>query len=259
MVQMTPHMNNFRINTKPRQTAVTGLAAVGFVALVVAGMWLAVYSARFVPTVVNGTGSAAVYLGSLLIPNKPSLSVVPTPTASTTISFGEASSTVSSTSTNLQKKTSTPSSKQNWTPGAPIVISNGTNNPSVSNYYGLPDLAVTIESVGYMSGDTIIATTTIPNSTQKIGVKFLVTNVGTNISGQWTMNISIPSGGNPVSQTFTQESLSPGQPSEYVVHFTNIYPGANHLITIAIDPDHKIKESATDNNTASSYVTILGS
>ena len=39
----------------------------GFVILVGAGIWLAVYSTRYVPTVVNRISAAAVYFGSLFL------------------------------------------------------------------------------------------------------------------------------------------------------------------------------------------------
>lgn len=54
-----------RTDTPIRRMVANGAAVVGFVSLVIAGMWLAVYSTRFVPTVVNGAGAAAVYLGSI--------------------------------------------------------------------------------------------------------------------------------------------------------------------------------------------------
>ena len=87
-------------------------------------------------------------------------------------------------------------------------------------------------------------------------MKFRVTNVGTNVSGQWTMNIALSSGNNPINQTFTQASLAPGQPSEYVVHFANAAPGAN-TVNIIIDPNHQLNESNTNNDSISATVTTL--
>lgn len=257
-------MNTDQSITSVRQTAINGLAVVGFIALVIAGIWLAIYSTRYVPSVVGRFGSAAVYLGSVFTPaERPTLSVVQNPTASMTISFGEASSTIS---TSVDSTPSAPKKPvaTNWTPGTPVTVTNGTvSAPVAPNYSGRPDLAVAIESVGYittfsgMAGD-IVATTTIPAHTQ-IAVKFRVTNIGTNVSGPWTMNIAIPSGGTSASQTFSQDSLVPTQPSEYIAHFDNISPGTGYVITIHIDPNRQLTESNTANNSATSTsLTVLG-
>lgn len=238
----------------------TGLAVVGFIALVATGIWLAVYSTRYVPTVVNRVSVAAVYLGSVFTPAPPaSLSVVPT---ATTISFGEASSTILTSATSTQ--TSIKSMKQNWTPGTPVAVTNGTttpNTPVIPHYSGLSDLSIAIENVGYevvVGDNNIVATTTIPAHTQ-IAIKFRVINVGTNVSGPWTMNVSIPSGGTSASQTFSQDSLVPTQPSEYIARFNNISPGTGYVINVTIDPNHQLSESRTINNVATSTsLTVLG-
>ena len=78
----------FNESATSREAAVTTLAVVGFLALIAAGMWLAVYSARFVPGALSRIDSAAVELSSLFSPAPTSLAIVP-PTASTTISFGD--------------------------------------------------------------------------------------------------------------------------------------------------------------------------
>jgi hypothetical protein len=250
-------MTFFESNTSSRQSAINGLAVVGFIALVVAGLSLAVYSTRFVPTAVNRVGAAAVYLGSLFVPTTlaPSFSVVPTPP---TLFFSEASSTASAPATSTPKKSVAPIA---WTPGTPVTVSNGTTSSSASAsatlyYYGQPDLTVIIESIGYMVGDTVVATTTIPAHAQ-IGVKFRVTNIGTNVTGLWAMNIAIPSVGSSASQTFFQDSLVPSQPSEYVVRFDNVASGADRSIIITLDSNHQLKEPNIDNNSISAKVTIL--
>src|SRR5512146_3049812 len=73
--------------TPARQATMNGLAVAGFVALIALGLFSAAYIGRFAPDVVNGIGSAAVYLGSVFTPTSDSSPLV-TPTASTTISFG---------------------------------------------------------------------------------------------------------------------------------------------------------------------------
>ncbi|MCX6786468.1 MAG: hypothetical protein NTU85_01455 [Candidatus Kaiserbacteria bacterium] len=243
-------MNNFQTISRPRRTAVNGLAVVGFFALVVAGMWLAIYSTRFVPIIVNRTGAAVVYVGSVFASTFKNSAPTVSTTMPSVIYFGEASSTDSTIATSTPVKT-TSISKQYWTPGTSITIADG---PAIQNYYGSPDLAIIIETIGYSSGNAIVSATTIPVNTP-IAVKFLVKNVGTNVSGQWAMNIS---GSNSANKSFTQASLAPGQPSEYIVHFANNTPGT-HTITITIDPNRQLQspESNTNNNSISATVTTL--
>lgn len=250
-----------------RRTVVNTLAIVGFVALIGASMWLAIYSTRYVPSVVTRLGSAAVYLGSVFTPSpEPTLSVVPAPTASSTIiSFGEASSTISTNvSSTTSKVTTTNQSRTsvtNWTPGTPVDITNGaisSSLPASTNYYGSPDLEVKIETVGYTVPDgSIVATTVIPAYTQG-AVKFRVTNIGTNVSGPWTMHVIAP--GTTLEQTMGPlVPAGPGiPPNEYVAYFINVAPGTDRPIIITVD-SNQITESNILNNAASTAVTILGS
>ena len=61
-------MDTDQFITPARQAIINGLAVFGFIALIATGIWLAVYSTRFVPAVVSRVGGAAVYLGSVLTP-----------------------------------------------------------------------------------------------------------------------------------------------------------------------------------------------
>ena len=173
-------MNPDQPITQIHKVAINSLAVVGFVALVIAGIWLAVYSTRFVPTIVNRIGGAAVYLGSVFNPaDEPVLSVVPTPTASTTISFGTSSSTVSTPTTPARTNPikTTAGERTNST----YQIGGATTTRALS---GLPDLVVNIDAVGYLASttaDSFVATSTM-QSNNRPAVKFTIKNVGTNAS-----------------------------------------------------------------------------
>lgn len=259
-------MEIFENSSPARRAAWNGFAVIGFVTLIVAGIWLAIYSARYVPDTVNGIGAAAVSLSSAFVPKPetPATLLVVPEDASTTLPA------VSATTTSLPSRTpvqTTPAAprKPHWTPGTPVVVggSTATTTPPAPHYYGLPDLAVALETVGYVpatatSSDAIVASTTIPAGTQ-IAVKFRVTNIGTNVSGPWTVAISASSNGTIINQTFSQNSLVPGQPSEYIARLGNITPGAGRSITITIDPNHQLTESNTANNVVTTSVTVLGS
>lgn len=235
-----------------RQTAIHTLAIVGFVALIGASMWLAVYSTRYVPGVVNRLGAAAVFLGSVFVPAPaPALSVVPTPTASTTIPFGEAATT-SSAKTPAKKIVPTAGQKTDTT----YQIS-GTTTPAVLS--GLPDLTVTINAVGYLattSADSFVASSTVPAGSRP-AVNFTIRNIGSNVAGAWRFSASIPTQTSYIYQSQPQQPLNPGDSIEYTLGFDQAIAGADKEISITANFDHAITETSTNNNSASAKVTIL--
>ena len=248
-------MDTEKIKASARQAGIYGLAVVGFITLVMLGASLAVYMTRFAPRMADRIGAAAVSLSEIFVPASPTLSVVPTTPPA--LFFGTPTPETTLTPT----PPPAPSMQPNWTAGTPSIVTNGTTAPSIpvtASYSGLPDLAVEIETVGYTAADgNIIATTTIPIHMQ-IAVKFKVTNIGTNVSGLWSMNISIPSDGMPKQQSFNIDSLVPTEPRGFIASFGNITPGYNRTIMITIDPNHQITESSIANNIATTSVTVLG-
>lgn len=243
-------MNSSENNSHTRQSAINGLAIIGFIALIATGLWLAVYSTRFVPAVVNRAGSAAVYLGSLFTrAPEPILSVVPTPTASSTISFGQASST-----TPVKPVVTVPGIKTNTS-----YQINGATSTSV--FFGLPDLVTYIDDVGYLStasADSFIASSTVPAGGRP-AFKFTIQNIGTNVTGAWRFSASIPTQTAYIYQSQPQQSLNPGDSIEYVLGFDQAKTSANQTISVTANFDHAVGESNTNNNSASAKVTILGS
>lgn len=242
-------------SVRNRTAALYGLAGVGFIALVGAGIWLAVYASRYVPTVVDELAAATVSLTQLFSGNSSSTS--PSTNASTTPAQNPPAVATTTTAAPPVRK---PSSAGSWKPGTPVSLGGGSATSSTPVYYGLPDLAVTLEAVGYFSGtstDSIIATTTIPAHAQ-VALKFKVINLGTNVSGPWSVRISVPSG-EPLNQTFTQTSLLPGQPSEYVARIGNLAPGAGTTVSVTVDPDRLVQDSNRANNAATTTITVLGS
>lgn len=249
-------MNGNQFNPSNREAAVTGLAVVGFIALVAAGMWLAVYSARYMPTIATRIGAAAVSLGSVFgSDNTPSLSVIPT--ASTTIPFGNGTSTAATTT---PAAPSTPVSHPS-NPSAGTKTSTTTATGGTGYLYGQPDLIVTINAVGYLtssSTDSFVAATTIPHGMTP-AVRFTVKNVGTNVAGSWRFSASLPTTSNPIYQSIPQQSLNPGDYIDFTLGFTQPTAGSNETISVTADYDHSVGESNENNNSTTASITILGS
>lgn len=255
-------MNTYLNNVQTRQTAINGLAVVGFVALIAFGIWLAVYSTRFVPSVVNGIGSAAVYLGSVFVPStKPSLSVVTTDTASTTIYFGNANSTIQ---TDVTTDPNTPVREKivPMTAGTSTSntyqISGATTTVALS---GLPDFITNITAVGYLaatSTESFVSTSTVPSG-GRAAIKFTIKNIGTNKTGSWRFSVSIPTQTSYIFQSQYQQSLAPGESIDYTLGFDQATAGSGKMISVTANFDRAIGESNTNNNSASVQLTILGS
>jgi subtilase family serine protease len=250
--------------TPARRAFVTSLAVVGFIALVVLGLWLAVYLARSLSGE-GGLGAVADYIGAMFTPRTdPALSVVPT--ASTTISFGESTTTdasagtgATSTATTTAKKTvaaTYPTYYRTATTTYPVT--GATRVRTTPTYTGNPDLIVTIVSVGYInsSGD-FVASSTIDDSDDLAAV-ILVTNIGTNKSGPWDIKVSVPTSSDATfTRTETMASLEPSQPVTIDLKLTKGTPrtGTNDII-VTVDPDNDIVESKETNNAATKSITV---
>ncbi len=250
-------MNETPQSAPNRAAAIHTLAVVGFVALIGAGMWLAVYSTRYVPGVVGRIGTAAVYLGSVLTPAPPaSLSVVPTPVASTTIPFGESSPTTTPKTASVEPKTIATTAGQKTTTTTQI---SGAATPNALS--GLPDLVVSIKTVGYLSStstDSFVASQTVPAGNRP-AISFSIKNIGTNATGAWRFSASIPTTLTPIYQSVPQQSLNPGDYIDYTLGFDQANRGTDQVISVTANFDRAVTESNSNNNSASAKVTILGS
>lgn len=252
-------MDSTETYSDTRQAALTGLAVVGFVALVSAGIWLAVYSSRYIPVAVNRVGAAAVYLGSLFTPAPgPGLSVIPN--ATTTLPFGGATSTPTTTPTKTQPKTHTPTPVQttagNETSG---VFPIGTSTPASPTLYGLPDLSVTVDAIGYLSttsATSFIRSSTVPHGSRP-AITFTVKNVGTNVSKVWNFTAQIPTQTAYVYTSPNQQALNPGDSIQYTLGFDQATPGSAQKISIHVNPNGS--DANATNNDISATLTILGS
>ncbi len=228
-------MNEFGTDHPSRQTAFYALAILGFIAMVSLGVWLAVYSAQFVPTAMTRLGAAAVSLSEIFnrAPVTPGTTATTTPPTGTPVAPSQ------------------PVAGQQTNEIVPI----GGGVPSAP--YGLPDLIVTIEAVGYLttaSTESFVNNTTVPSGFRP-AVKFTVKNVGTNIASAWRFSAIIPSPVNSLYISNLQQQLGPGDYVEYTLGFDQPNRGEQTL-TVAANYDRTVGESNTNNNNASAKLTI---
>lgn len=250
---MQPNQNTTS-ETSSRDAAMTALAAVGFLALVAFGIYLAVYSARFVPGAISRLDAAAVSLSSIFTPAASStLAVIPGDTSTTTISFGDGATTTTPVTTPT-KPVTIPTQPGSETSGTYPI---GGTAPT-GGYYGLADLTVSINQVGYLttnSADSFVAATIVPHG-YRPAVKFTVKNIGTNVAGAWRFSATIPTTVGFLYNSNPQQALNPGDSIDFTMGFDQATIGANEPITLKVNYDNAIAESNTGNDTITANVTV---
>ena len=256
--------------TPARQAATTGLAVVGFIALVVLGIWLAIALARYVPSVFDG--SLGAYVGSIFTTGSAtttlpsSLAVVPT--SSTTIPFGNSTASTSSASSTLVAAPASPARTTYNSGPAPVYYRTVTTSyptpgstpvlQGPATYHGLPDLTIKIQAVGYLTGssaNSFIVSSVVPSGMQP-AVEFTITNIGTNVAPVSRFFASIPTRTNQRYESATQQAINPGDSIQYVLGFTQATTGANQTISVTANFDGAVRESNVNNNTATARITI---
>lgn len=256
------HMETTTIKTTTtdtRRAAVNGLAIVGFIVLLIIGMALAVYAARFVPATVSRIGSAAVYLSSELFSpsDDADLEVVP----AETVPFGEDAIVASSTTATTTPLTPVfPGTKPNPTPvaGTPVTTVIPVQVPASTNYYGLPDLAVESVITGYLTStdtSTFRASNEVPDG-RRGAVKFTIVNNGTNVSDRFEFEVKLPTTRGYTYSSKAQKALRPGERIVYTLGFDQTKSGDDRTIRIEVDQDNDIRESNESNNDRSVSIDI---
>ena len=241
-----------------RRAAVNALAIVGFIVLLLIGMALAVFAARYIPTAVSNIGSAAVYLSSQVFPSddEGDLVVVEDPE---TVPFGDDPVVVAtSTPTTTPNTPTTGGTVTNPRPGTPTTVVVPVEVPASTNYYGLPDLVIESVVTGYLNNsdtDSFRSSDEVPDG-KRGAVKFTVINRGTNVSGRFEFEVELPTTRGYTYNSRTQQSLRPGERIEYVLGFDQTREGQNRSIEISVDPDDDIDESNERNNTRSVSIDI---
>lgn len=245
-------MTTFRTSSTPaRHAAVNALAIIGFIVLVMVGMLLAVYAARFVPAAVSRIGGAAVYLSSVFVsPDEdPGLVVVP---PEEVIPFPEATTTPVVT-TPVTTPTPTPVA---GTPVTTVVPITGTRVPVTP--YGLADLAIESFTTGYLTSSntsSFVASDTVPDG-KRGAFKFSVVNKGTNVADRFKFEAELPTDRAYTYHSSFQPVLNPGERIDYVLGFDRTKEGNNRTIVVTIDSGNDVRESNENNNRKSVTIDI---
>lgn len=241
-----------------RRTAVNALAIVGFIALIIIGIGLAIYTAQYAPKIASKLNGAAVSLSSIFHPNSDnaSLQVV---TATTTLPFSGDATTATTSLPAATSTTPNTGTKTGTGTAGPTKYVTVTTTTTVAPY-GDPDLTVTITDVGYLrtknDTDTFVASDSV-SSGRDGAVKFTVKNIGTNVTGDWKFQLTLPtSSSNSTFTSPTQDSLKPGESVDYILGFQHSRSGNDRAITVKVDSGKDVSESNEGNNYDSATIDL---
>lgn len=214
-----------------KKAALNGLAIVGFGALIVAGIFLAIYAARYVPETLSRL-SSAVILSS------------PDTDETSTNEDEPAIEEEQDEIEDAEETTSAPTTPPRPTVTTPVVTTPRPTVPSGPRLYGLPDLTIVDAEVGYMRGSTFEEDDEVPRN-RDAAVRFYVKNNGTNIAGGWRIRVDVE-GERPV--TGTGGVLFPNGTQEFLLQIEDPEEGENLRIEIEADYQDDLDESNERNN-----------
>ncbi|MEK7602457.1 MAG: CARDB domain-containing protein [Patescibacteria group bacterium] len=235
-----------------------GLAVVGFVALIIIGILTAIYAASFIPKALSRFSSANVYLSNLsatdgtdttaTTPTTPTVATTPEPTVPVSPTQAAPAAPVVTTPTYV-----TPV----YTAPTPTVV----RVPAPQTYYsGLPDLSVTITDVGYLrtnSIDSFVSANSVPRGYQG-AVRYTVRNEGTNVSGNYRVEIRVSTNGGNDTDSVSGSNLVPNRS----VTGTGVFDANSSgtaTIRITVDARDDVDESRENNNDDSDSIRLNGS
>jgi len=189
--------------------------------------------------------------------------------------FSSGSSYVATTlsSTFVPATSTAANSQQNTNPAASQAQTNqsGSNTYSANtahttynssavatNYSGLPDLAITLIGTGVIDSSGQFVQTPYAGINDTIGIKFAVKNVGTNVSGPWTLRLTMPSQTTPNYDSGYQQSIRPGDTMVFTASYNSPVSQGVNIGYITADPMNLIIESNKTNNSITVPFNITG-
>jgi hypothetical protein len=156
---------------------------------------------------------------------------------------------------------------KNDTTGTVVNTSNISTTPVPTNssntssyiapiYYGKADLATRILQTGKLNPNTnLITSKTNFVYSDMVGLRFEVRNDGDANTGPWSFTAVLPSLSTPIYNSNMQVSLRPGESIIFTIGFSNLTNVRTGLITVNIDPQNMVAESAEYNNIITSTIT----
>lgn len=220
-----------------RKATMNGLAIVGFGALIIAGIFLAIYAARYVPETLSRLSGAVILSSDTGTTTNESEGSGETPTVT--------NDTEDEPSVVTPAVPETPTVSKPPVTGGPLIVPQSprvvSNEPTL---FGRADLAIQNAEIGYMRGSTFIEDNDAP-SNRDVAVRFNVKNIGTNSASGWRVRINVE-GERPV--TGSGGFLMPNGTQNFMVRVENPEEGENLRVEIEVDYQDDLNESNERNN-----------
>lgn len=222
------------------KATMNGLAIIGFIGLVIAGMLLAVYASRYVPDALSRL-SSAVYLSS----DRDTTTEEETPVEEEPAPSNETPVVVPQDDTKEEPKPVTGGPQivtppVAVSPNPPQVITTTSEKP----LYGRADLTLSSVRVGYFRGSTFVEDNEVPDG-RDLALKFTVRNTGTNSASGWRIRVNIEGERTAIGNGAL---LYPDGTQSFTLRATNPEEGNNREISIEVDYQDRVDESNERNN-----------
>jgi hypothetical protein len=133
------------------------------------------------------------------------------------------------------------------------------NNQGIGAYNnnGTADLSIRILDTGVVNRSTgaYTAQSTL-GSSDRVGVRFEVTNSGSTATGAWKFHADLPATDDRIAHydSDSEPTLNPGQTMTFTVTFETLKYQGDNTVTISVDSAHQVSESNENNNTASATI-----
>ncbi|GEM_PF-2558124 len=229
-------------HTPSRKAAVNGLAVVGVIALVVGGILLVVYAARYIPETLSRLAGAVYLSPEETVNPEDEETPVETPETPETPVTPTTPGTTSTPAVNPPVKT---------TPGGVITVPRALT--------GSPDLQPEILALGYLQNNSAnsFVTANDLSANDRPAIRFRVRNVGTNAVNYWQVRVEYPTEDSQDSYVITsRDLLMPGGYKDFTFGFDNPDEGSDRLFVVTADPGNGVRESNEGNNRDSASIDI---
>jgi len=221
-----------------KKATLNGLAIVGFGALIIAGIFLAIYAARYVPETLSRLSSAVI-----LSSDEQQNPEDETPAAPVVEETPEEEETPAPPQTGGPQVVTPPVAVS---PNPPVYYP-PTYYPQQPQLYGLADLVITDLEAGYFRGATFVEDDEVPTNRDG-AVRFTVRNSGTNVANGWRVEVEV-TGEDTVRGN--GGSLMPNGTQTFTLRIEDPREGRDLDIDIDVDYDDRVNESNERNNTRS--------
>ncbi len=138
----------------------------------------------------------------------------------------------------------------------PVTNTTGSQNTKYYQVYtGKSDLVVELISEGSNNSYGQYYDSNTVNTGNTVIVKFRVRNIGTNVSGNWTLRLNTPD--YSTNYDSTHNSINPGDSILFTTTFPAQTPG-NYYTYVTVDPQNSIDEVSKGNNSLTVPLTVNG-